>query len=835
MCSSIVKSKHVSDQLVLAREFSSSVRTMGIYGFYKSKDKLIEGFKAKKQHDHVLFLTKLFSFLDKINTYTESVVSNYYKSNNKSLELVSSKKFSELISSYESDYMSKKLKNGTIKTRYIKSSNLNFFDYVSDSDSSKIMAISKSKFSSFVFSSLVYEFGSMTGNLNRMSSYFISKVYADSTEKSEIKFLDIMSDELIDAMIIRHLIAYSDISRSNIVATTLSRSKVKKIVKDSSERYYTPYSKNYADKIAPKLKSFELILTYIDEYFKNAAIYTDVIFKKENKQKYFSEYSISNIISNTFDFMENNLEYFLKNTEVRERTEINSYTGNHIVIKYRAPIESKCTDIDLCNKIIGVVSETNKFIEKINEKIELDKKALEERNNVKNIIVDGDDIIKYYNCASYSMSYGGTLWNSCMRYPEQKEKIMFYAKNRELVKLYIRLDEDLVKIKGRALIWFDKETKKMYVDRLYYTDSTTYNSMVAYLQGLKNCHLVHSNESGLKSHLRTGLPKIKISNLIATQEMPYFDSLSTIAVSGDSLSISTSAALSKSDVSISIGTINIDSPRVYVAAAKERTCKLCGSVLSSKSNLTELEMGMVCNRHIKLMVDNKIIVLAPGGIQEEDGSVVKGALTKDFLSTETNGKYELTSKLNYIKMDSSYGDLQYRIHEFLYGHASGVSYRPTVYNASLSSESERVYFDGTCTTMTLQLQKSKLSIVVPKNPTETEAKAIEELSLISVAMESKLNSCKKNDIIKLTAKNIDKYIAKSILNAGYTAQEIANNKDIVMSQKYRYESEISSIQKDMCGIGEYSLRYIGSIIMIDNELYFTFKYRALLIKLKDLV
>ncbi len=835
MCSSIITMQHINEQLLIAREFSAVIRNMGIYGFYKSKDKIIEENKAKKKHNHVVFLTKLFSFLDKINVYTENVVNDYYKSDNKSLELVLSNNFSNLLLSYKNDYISKKLKNGAIKTRYIKSSNLNFFDYISDSDSSKITAISKSKFSALIFSSLIHEFGEMTTNLNRIASCFANKIYSDSTEKKEIRFYEILSDEMIDIMIIRHMISYMDPFRSSIIGTTISKSKTKKIAKQVSERYYASYSKNHGDKIAIKLKEFEVILTYIDEYLKNTAIFTENIFKKEVKQKFFSEYSISNIISNTFDFMENNLEYFLKNTEVREKTELNTYTGNQIVVKYRAPIESKCSDIDYCNKIIEVVSETNKFIEKINEKIELDKKALAERNNVKNIIVEGDDIIKYYNSSSYSASYGGTLWNSCMRYPEQKEKIMFYAKNKELVKLYIRLDEDLTKIKGRALIWFDKETKKMYADRLYYTDSSTYNSMVAYLQGLKNCNLVHSNESGIAGHLRSGFPKIKISNLNAALEMPYFDSLSTVLVNKDGLAVATSSAVGKNDISLPIGAININSPELYIEAAKQRTCKICGAVLSSKSNLTELELGAVCNRHIKLMTDNKVIIINSGGLQTEDGTMLKGPVTKDFLSTGTRGKYEFNSKLNFIKMDTSFGELQYRIHEFLFSHNCDVSYRPCIYGATTISDAEKIYYDETCTTMSLQLLKSKLTVVVPKNPTEIEIKAIEQLSIIGPILESNLYNANRKAIIKLAEKNIDKYVAKVMLLSGYTAKELSVSKEAILSTRGRYENEILALQKEIANSSDYTLKTVSSLSMINEELYFSFKYRALLIKLKDLV
>jgi hypothetical protein len=137
--------------------------------------------------------------------------------------------------------------------------------------------------------------------------------------------------------------------------------------------------------------------------------------------------------------------------------------------------------------------------------------------------------------------------------------------------------------------------------------------------------------------------------------------------------------------------------------------------------------------------------------------------------------------------------------------------------------------------MSLQLLKSKLTVVVPKNPTEIEIKAIEQLSIIGPILESNLYNANRKAIIKLAEKNIDKYVAKVMLLSGYTAKELSVSKEAILSTRGRYENEILALQKEIANSSDYTLKTVSSLSMINEELYFSFKYRALLIKLKDLV
>ena len=94
-------------------------------------------------------------------------------------------------------------------------------------------------------------------------------------------------------------------------------------------------------------------------------------------------------------------------------------------------------------------------------------------------IVDGSEIVKYYNSVSYDKKAfdGSNLGGSCMRYSHCSEYIEFYAKNPG-TKLVILMSENAKdKIVGRAILWDidyidgDKVERK-FMDRIYYVTDT---------------------------------------------------------------------------------------------------------------------------------------------------------------------------------------------------------------------------------------------------------------------------------------------------------------------------------------------------------------------------
>lgn len=96
------------------------------------------------------------------------------------------------------------------------------------------------------------------------------------------------------------------------------------------------------------------------------------------------------------------------------------------------------------------------------------------RDTSKLKIVEGKDILKYYQEDSYHNSGGryGSLWNSCMRQSERNKFMKLYADNIDKVKMLVFFDNDQ-KIRARALLWEDvrdhndKEARYKFMDRIY--------------------------------------------------------------------------------------------------------------------------------------------------------------------------------------------------------------------------------------------------------------------------------------------------------------------------------------------------------------------------------
>jgi hypothetical protein len=88
-------------------------------------------------------------------------------------------------------------------------------------------------------------------------------------------------------------------------------------------------------------------------------------------------------------------------------------------------------------------------------------------------IVEGSDILKYYNQTNYhapGLGKIGTLWNSCMRQPERNKFLKLYRDNPNQIKMLVLLTPD-GRVRARALIWYgltclDGKTWNV-LDRIY--------------------------------------------------------------------------------------------------------------------------------------------------------------------------------------------------------------------------------------------------------------------------------------------------------------------------------------------------------------------------------
>ena len=81
-------------------------------------------------------------------------------------------------------------------------------------------------------------------------------------------------------------------------------------------------------------------------------------------------------------------------------------------------------------------------------------------------IVKGEDIKYLYLYSSYE-SQAGTLGQSCMRYDDCQDYFDIYVMNPEVCSMVVKYaDEGRSKISGRAILWTDKDGRKI-MDRIY--------------------------------------------------------------------------------------------------------------------------------------------------------------------------------------------------------------------------------------------------------------------------------------------------------------------------------------------------------------------------------
>jgi hypothetical protein len=86
-------------------------------------------------------------------------------------------------------------------------------------------------------------------------------------------------------------------------------------------------------------------------------------------------------------------------------------------------------------------------------------------------LVDGQDLLFWYDQINYSNFLGGTLRNSCMRNVGYN-RLALYVDNPEVVKLAVLIKNN--KLMARALVW--ETNDGTYMDRVYYTQDHIENA-----------------------------------------------------------------------------------------------------------------------------------------------------------------------------------------------------------------------------------------------------------------------------------------------------------------------------------------------------------------------
>lgn len=98
----------------------------------------------------------------------------------------------------------------------------------------------------------------------------------------------------------------------------------------------------------------------------------------------------------------------------------------------------------------------------------------EYKNMLKNIkfkVVEGEDILKYYNGKKYDRG-SGSLNKSCMRYDQCASYMDLYKLNPTKIKMLILLDNKKDALRGRAILWKLDDPDTWFLDRIYTTDDS---------------------------------------------------------------------------------------------------------------------------------------------------------------------------------------------------------------------------------------------------------------------------------------------------------------------------------------------------------------------------
>jgi hypothetical protein len=158
-------------------------------------------------------------------------------------------------------------------------------------------------------------------------------------------------------------------------------------------------------------------------------------------------------------------------------------------------------------------------------------------------VVEGEDILKYYNQESY-LDVNGGLWQSCMRYPEKNSYMKIYSENPNKIKMLIQLTQN-GKLRSRALLWtgYVDTNGNIYnvMDRIY----TIYDhDITLFKKWASENGYYHKYEQSSKSRLLFVRPedgevvklflKIELDN-VEMKKYPYVDTFRYLSLKDKSL------------------------------------------------------------------------------------------------------------------------------------------------------------------------------------------------------------------------------------------------------------------------------------------------------------
>ena len=164
--------------------------------------------------------------------------------------------------------------------------------------------------------------------------------------------------------------------------------------------------------------------------------------------------------------------------------------------------------------------EISKFVDKFKASWQKYKSKNSEKTPIR--VVSGEELREWYledNYNERTLRGYGTLGKSCMRYEECQEYLDIYALNPGVCKLLINTKEEdgIEKLLSRAILW--TTDKGLYLDRIYYTDSSEDELLIDWAKNNLNCEFFFRGLIGRLS--------VQLENPTKMyKQYPYMDSMS---------------------------------------------------------------------------------------------------------------------------------------------------------------------------------------------------------------------------------------------------------------------------------------------------------------------
>ena len=252
--------------------------------------------------------------------------------------------------------------------------------------------------------------------------------------------------------------------------------------------------------------------------------------------------SFSTFINETFD-IHDLLNYKINELSVPKKERfINPYSNLTYFKTKRILKEESKENQTILDKYVEEFNLLRSTFELFNDYLK--KLEISKTNNI--FIVRGELIRYFYNQSNYNGSIyydslkpelnitesTGTLWNSCMRYNDERNHregtVDFYTQNPEVIGLLICKKSELNTLSGRAVIYYNEKEQKCYVDRIFYQTEKDYLSIINYIENNPTFISFSKHEfEKLKDKDKTSYFTTNIYPKYNKHTMPYLDNISS--------------------------------------------------------------------------------------------------------------------------------------------------------------------------------------------------------------------------------------------------------------------------------------------------------------------